>query len=663
MAGIKRVKLYWNTIKYLRKSQIINRARFIFKRKFIYRYNLGTFLYHKKLKRFNSTTLDNLIPIISLNDVKQFVVPDPEGEELFRKFLSYQKKEFCFLNTTIEFDKHLGWNDESISHLWRYNLHYFNYIKDLGIAQLKYKEINNIYYTFKTLIEDWVEHNGKVGVGDGWHPYTISLRQINFIYGYSLFHSYLVKDDPFRKQLLNTLFLQMLFLQNNLEYDVYGNHLFENGKALIISGIFFNEISEGKLALKEGEEIIINELKEQVLSDGGHFERSPMYHSIILKDLSEIIYSYQNSNLEVPMIFIDMEKRMVDYLAKTIHPDGEISLFNDSAIGISDSPSYLFAFSSCKHFNNDEIKSFDKLLMGDYVSPISKEISSEGDFIANESGYLVSRDKDVFLIFDYGKPCPEYLPAHAHADIFSYELSFGTERMIVDTGTYEYTAGEMRDFNRSTRAHNTVTYKDDNQSEVWGSFRVANRAQVKVQNTKLTPELVCFSGNHDGYFSKYGVIHSRHLMHIKNKAIVIIDEICGNDPILKEDIKSIIHLAPNYSFDPLRRVCSSRAHEIKIIPINSLISKIPKGKALKSLQGWYSTEFGKKEAQEVLILSPDKDGNFGKLYFGYCILIKKNCDLKINHNDRNLIIELIDNGVSNQYNITFNEVNTAGRGS
>ena len=29
--------------------------------------------------------------------------------------------------------------------------------------------------------------------------------------------------------------------------------------------------------------------KEQILKDGGHFERSPMYHSIVLEDILDLV--------------------------------------------------------------------------------------------------------------------------------------------------------------------------------------------------------------------------------------------------------------------------------------------------------------------------------------------------------------------------------------
>ena len=75
-----------------------------------------------------------------------------------------------------------------------------------------------------------------------------------------------------------------------------------------------------------------------------------------------------------------------------------------------------------------------------------------------------------------GRVSPDYLPPHAHADTLAYELWIRDKPVITDSGVFEYTPGAWRDFFRWTRAHNTLVVDGYDQSEVWGSFRVARRA-------------------------------------------------------------------------------------------------------------------------------------------------------------------------------------------
>ena len=85
------------------------------------------------------------------------------------------------------------------------------------------------------------------------------------------------------------------------------------------------------------------------------------------------------------------------------------------------------------------------------------------------SGYVVMRPGPrLHLVADVGPPCPPELPAHAHADCLSFELAVDGQRTVVDTGTSTYAPGERRQYERSTRAHNTVEVDGADQSEVWG---------------------------------------------------------------------------------------------------------------------------------------------------------------------------------------------------
>src|SRR5690606_3552585 len=114
----------------------------------------------------------------------------------------------------------------------------------------------------------------------------------------------------------------------------------------------------------------------------------------------------------------------------------------------------------------------------------------------------------VTAFLDLAPVGPDYLPGHAHADTLSFELSVGGERVFVDSGTSTYQAGQVRDFQRSTRAHNTVVIDGLNSSDVWGAFRVGQRARVFDVLVQETEGYLFVSAAHDGYRRLPGrVIH------------------------------------------------------------------------------------------------------------------------------------------------------------
>src|SRR5690606_15320930 len=149
---------------------------------------------------------------------------------------------------------------------------------------------------------------------------------------------------------------------------------------------------------------------------------------------------------------------MLHWLRVMTHPDGDIALFNDAALGIAPPLAALEAYAD---------------LVG--VSRDSTELASL-EALA-ESGYVRLTVGPAVLIADVGLVGPDYLPGHAHADTLSFELSLHGRRVLVNGGTSTYEANAERLRQRGTAAHNTVVVDGQDSSEVWSAFRVARRAR------------------------------------------------------------------------------------------------------------------------------------------------------------------------------------------
>ena len=113
----------------------------------------------------------------------------------------------------------------------------------------------------------------------GKESYPISLRGINWI-------KFLSQNNIKNFDIDILLFNHYKILLQNLEFQLLGNHLLENGFSLLFGSYYF----QNNKFYKKSKKLLYSQLNEQILRDGGHFELSPMYHQIILNRLMDCIF-------------------------------------------------------------------------------------------------------------------------------------------------------------------------------------------------------------------------------------------------------------------------------------------------------------------------------------------------------------------------------------
>ena len=176
-----------------------------------------------------------------------------------------------FLEVERDVSSASAWNDSDLPKLWLYNLHYFDDLCASNAGERSQWHAEEI--------ARWIAQN-PAGHGNGWEPYTLSLRIVNWI-------KWAQEGNQLHSVMQHSLAVQARYLRENIEHHLLGNHILANAKALIFAGCYF-EGAEATAWLLKGLSILQRELPEQVFSDGGHFERSPMYHQTILVDLLDI---------------------------------------------------------------------------------------------------------------------------------------------------------------------------------------------------------------------------------------------------------------------------------------------------------------------------------------------------------------------------------------
>jgi len=453
---------------------------------------------------------------------------------------------FCFLNETRELGRPVDWQPDA-SLLWQFNLHYFDYLYLLGGKEQR------------ALCREWIEAN-PLDAEPAWHPYVTSLRIINWC-----------KAGFEAQDILQSLYQQSAHLHRNLETHLLGNHLLENARALVFAGCFFGAQGEAPRWLERGLDLYREQTPEQVLGDGGHFERSPMYHALILEGYLDVLNLLPADHPDRAWL-ADTARRMGDFLRSVTHPNGQIALFNDATQEIAVPTPTL-----CRYV---------KRVTG--YEPTPRKAFPE-------TGYFVHRGDNCYLVVDGGPIGPDYLPAHAHADIFSYELSVNGMPFIVDTGVYEYEVGEMRDYVRSTKAHNTACVESVDQAECWDSFRVARRYAPRDVSFESRTDRSIFEGTFDGYAHLIGdqIEHRRRIeANDRERRITVEDTITGHG---HHAVHSRIHLHPD--------VQVQRDHETIQLKRDGCTVHLSTGDSTVRVEkGWYCPEFGSHIERAVIVI-------------------------------------------------------------
>ena len=367
-----------------------------------------------------------------------------------------------------------------------YNLHYHDALRAPAVGA---KEKSD-------LVSGWIAENPPLR-GAGWEPYPLSLRIVNWIF-------WSLREGRPASDMTASLAVQVRALEDQLEYHLLGNHLWANAKALVFAGLFFAG-PEAERWLARGLAIAEAERREQFLPDGGHFELSPTYHQLMTEDLLDLVNLAAAAGFALDPEWAHTAGRGLRWLGAMTRPDGRVPLFNDAADGVSPTTSELNDYAARLGFGT--------------APPLARGLTALPD-----SGYYRWSAPGLDIWADMGRIGPDYLPGHAHADCFTFELFADGAPVIVDTGVSTYEPGPLRAYERGTAAHNTVTVADADMAEMWASFRVGRRPKVGG----LEAGARSVAAEHDGY-ARLGVRHRRGLA-FDEQGVTITDELRGARP-------------------------------------------------------------------------------------------------------------------------------------
>lgn len=561
----KKAEKYYQTLKYLKKSQLI-------------------YLVKNRLDGKKSAVPEMTAPAV--RHLSLWIRELDEREDYLERFCV---EEILDGQVTLLHESGIpggaDWINPDKSHLWNFNLQYLEFLIPLASSYRKSKALR-YYECFRDYCRRWMEDN-RTGRGDGWHPYTISLRLTNLWICMDGFGEIIREDRDFFRELNDSMYAQYVHLQKRLELHLLGNHYFENIKAVLLGAWYFQEPKVWERFRKK----YLSEVREQILPDGIHYERSLMYHKIILEDLMRTAKGLSKCDPGFCRMLLPTMQLMADAAYSLENGIGRTLLFNDAGDNVARP-------------------------LGDLLEALKEEFQilpvEKREF--PEAGYYCLEDDGIKLVLDAGEIAPDHMPGHGHCDGLSFELAYDGAPVFANSGTGQY-QGSMRPYYRSTAAHNTVVIDGQEQSECWGEHRVAHRIHQVSGSCKdhmVSGRLTTCRGKE------------------QERSLSLRDHMLTVQDCVKGEARAYLHLVPGYEYvtdeendhenkQPAGDLRGRGGNGQKVTGIRV---RGPKGDICEILPGpddqvtvhrsgticSYAPEFGKTEQMQVLELLWTGDG-------------------------------------------------------
>ncbi len=340
----------------------------------------------------------------------------------------------------------------------------------------------------RALVNDWISTDGRSVTGLSWDPEIVAQRLIAWLQ-----HSNVIlkgADLSFYRSFLKSLALQIRYLRRLAPELEAGEPRLTARIALAFATL---ALPSSAIKQRAAARNLEQDLKEQILPDGGHVSRNPLVLLELLADLLPLRQTYAIQSAAPPQALIAAIERMLPALRFFRHQDGALALFN--GVGLTRS---------------------------ERVVAVLRHDESGGAPLlsAPHSGYQRLAMGGVTVIADTGRPPPVSASREANAGCLSFEMSSGKHRCIVNAGLDRNGPEEFRALARATAAHSTATLNDTSSCRFSlspGMTRMLGTALIGGPKT-VTLERSDgdgwqgFTARHDGYAPAFNLLHERSLV-------------------------------------------------------------------------------------------------------------------------------------------------------
>lgn len=394
----------------------------------------------------------------------------------------------------------------------------FHQLFDLGMGyqhamrQHKFERAQKYARACTHQVSDWIEKNPFL-IGVNWlNPMEVGIRAINLIWAFYFFNHSPYILDSFWEKLASTLHDHQVYITHNWELsDRPNNHYIADLLGSLYISVLFGD-KQQHVTIKK----LSAQFAHQVLPDGSSYEGSTSYHKLVTEMMQHFMLLTKHTK---PKLDLEAEKRynqMLQFLADCSDHAGNLVQIGDNDSG--------------------------KIVAGFQLPP--QQIAEEKQITYPDFGLTILRTSEAHITFRHQTYQPHQPSGHFHQDALSLTLSIKGIPLIIDPGSYRYTADPaMRNYFRSAQQHNAF-FMHDNKVTDTDLFQLSRTPSItdacttQHKNKSILLDTALHNNN---------TPRAQRALSISENQIFIQDQWLIQDPDLATSKLTIwtLHMAPN----------------------------------------------------------------------------------------------------------------------
>jgi hypothetical protein len=430
----------------------------------------------------------------------------------------------------------------------------------------------------------------------------ISLRIINWTFALYYYKDSDALTESLFEKIINSIYWQIHHVYQNINFSkiaVRNNHALTETLLLYLSGLLFPFLPDVKIWSQKGKKWFEQEIAYQIYEDGTYLQFSNNYHRVVIqlvtvgmqlarlngKKFDSVVYSRSKKSLEFLYNSMEISTGMLPNYGSN---DGAL-FFKLNDQDFRDFRPQLQAFSYAISDNNViELNGFNGediywLGLSERNADQTKVIQNYGISSYPVGGFYIIRDNETMTYIRCGK----HRDRPAHADNLHIDIWYKGVNVLRDNGSYLYNSEpEMLRYFMGTHSHNTIMLDNYDQMLkgprfIWFDWSQALNTEFKEFDTQFE-----FTGSISAFrYLGKEIKHRRKVIKIKGfPRWIIEDEILGTN---RYNMNQLWHFDP----DLLKSV------KIQAKDLNGTFLES------KTMEGWYSSYYGKKEASDYYMFS------------------------------------------------------------